>query len=102
MTHSSAPGLLPHRGTTRHALVLEQRVGDEVRALGDLADLKILGLPDIVANLASAALIARLGFERIAVQPLGYEMSDGALVDGIGYAMTDPSALPPLQVSWNT
>ena len=51
-------------------------------------------------NEASARLIARLGFTLVSRMPLGSEMPDGAFVDGVGYAMTDAAALPPLEVRW--
>ena len=79
-----------------------EAVGAITRYAFEALDVRFVTVGHAAANLASAALIARLGFERVAVQPLGYEMADGALVDGIGYAMTDPSALPPLEVSWGT
>ena len=51
-------------------------------------------------NAASARLIASLGFEPIARQPLGHEMPDGTLVDGLGYVLSGPDRLPDLAVSW--
>ena len=53
-------------------------------------------------NEASARLIARLGFTPVSRMPLGSEMPDGAFVDGVGHAMSDPTALPPLEVRWGS
>ena len=53
-----------------------------------------------VPNRASAALIARLGFAPVSRMPRGAEMPGELFVDGLGYAMTDPAPLPPLDVRW--
>ena len=50
-------------------------------------------------NEASERLAQKLGFRKIAHQPLGCELPDGLLVDGIAYAIEDISVLPPLNVS---
>ena len=79
-----------------------EAVGATTRYAFEALDARLVTVGHAAPNRASAALIARLGFERTAVQPLGHEMPDGTLVDGIGYAMTDPACLPPLAVSWET
>ena len=63
-------------------------------------DARVVSVGHAAPNVASAALIAKLGFERVGVQPLGYEMVDGQLVDGVAYAATNPTALPALEVNW--
>ena len=77
-----------------------EAVGAATRYAFDALDARLVTVGHAAPNRASAALIARLGFERVALQPLSHEMPDGTLVDGIGYAMTDPAALPPLEVAW--
>lgn len=79
-----------------------EAVGAITRYAFEALDARVVTVGHAAPNAASAALIVRLGFERIALQPSGYQMPDGTLVDGIGYAMSDPSALPALDVSWGT
>ena len=77
-----------------------EAVGAVTRFAFEALDARLVTVGHAAPNAASANLIRTLGFERITVLPLGCEMPDGTLVDGIGYAMTDPSALPPLRASW--
>ena len=51
-------------------------------------------------NVASAGLIAKLGFAPAARIPLGDAMPDGTRVDHRVFALSDPSKLPDLAVSW--
>ena len=51
-------------------------------------------------NRASANLVAKLGFEQIARPPLSYRMPDKTRVDERVFALSDPSRLPALVVSW--
>lgn len=51
-------------------------------------------------NRASANLVGKLGFEQIDRLPLGYRMPDKTRVDERVFALSDPSRLPALVVSW--
>ena len=88
------------RATLRRRGHAAEAVGAVTRFAFEALDARLVTVGHAAPNVASASLIRRLGFERTTVLPLGCEMPDGALVDGIGYAMTDPSALPPLRTSW--
>ena len=87
-------------GDGGHAVDAVEAVGAVTRFAFEALDARLVTVGHAAPNAASANLIRTLGFERITVLPLGCEMPDGTLVDGIGYAMTDPSALPPLRASW--
>ena len=63
-------------------------------------DARLVTTGHAAPNTASAGLARMLGFRQIACQPLGYEMPDGLLVDGIAYAIEDIAVLPPLKVAW--
>jgi RimJ/RimL family protein N-acetyltransferase len=77
-----------------------EAVGAITRYAFGALDARMVTVGHAESNAASAALIARLGFELTARQPLGYEMPDGTLVDGLAYAMRDPVQLPKLAVRW--
>lgn len=84
---------------TGHGIGTEA-VGAITRYAFDALDARLVTVGHAEGNAASAALIARLGFEQTARQPLGCEMPDGMLVDGLAYAMRDPVRLPKLNVRW--
>ena len=63
-------------------------------------DARLVTTGHAAPNIASARLAQKLGFRMIARQPLGYEMPDGLLVDGIAYAIEDVTLLPDLDVCW--
>ena len=77
-----------------------EAVGAITRYAFDALDARMVTVGHAEGNAGSAALIAQLGFEPIARQPLGYEMPNGTLVDGLAYAMRDPGRLPKLAVRW--
>lgn len=77
-----------------------EAVGAITRYAFGALDARVVTVGHAEGNDRSAALIARLGFEPTARQPLGYEMPDGMLVDGLAYAMCDPVRLPKLAVRW--
>lgn len=71
-----------------------------IRTAFKVLDARFVTTGHAAPNEASARLAQKLGFRQIAHQPLGCELPDGLLVDGISYAIEDISVLPPLHVSW--
>ena len=72
-----------------------------IRTAFKLLDARFVTTGHAAPNEASARLAQKLGFRKIAHQPLGCELPDGLLVDGVAYAIDDISALSPLNVSWS-
>lgn len=77
-----------------------EAVNAMIRAVFKVWDARLVTTGHAAPNAASARLAQKLGFRQIAQQPLGCEMPDGLLVDGIAYAIEDVAVLPPLKVSW--
>lgn len=77
-----------------------EAVGAVMRYAFEALEARRVTVGHAAPNAASARLIASLGFARVSRMPLGSEMPDGSFVDGVGYAMTDAAALPPLDVRW--
>ena len=51
-------------------------------------------------NLASQAIIRKLGFEHECTKRNALVLSDGSIVDEHRYVLLSPGPLPPLEVSW--
>lgn len=78
-----------------------EAVNAMIRAAFELWDARLATTGHAAPNAASARLAQKLGFRQIARQPLGCEMPNGLLVDGIAYAIEDVAVLPPLKASWS-
>ncbi len=78
-----------------------EAVNAMIRTAFKLLDARFVTTGHAAPNEASARLAQKLGFRKIAHQPLGCELPDGLLVDGVAYAIDDISALSPLNVSWS-
>ncbi|WP_111560180.1 GNAT family N-acetyltransferase [Paracoccus sediminilitoris] len=77
-----------------------EAVNAMIRTAFEVLDARLVTTGHAVPNTASARLAQKLGFRKIAHQPLGCELPDGLLVDGIAYAIEDIAVLPPLEISW--
>ena len=77
-----------------------EAVNAMIRTAFKVLDARFVTTGHAAPNTASARLAQKLGFRQIAQQPLGCELPDGLLVDGIAYAIEDIAVLPPLNVSW--
>ncbi|WP_108500838.1 GNAT family N-acetyltransferase [Paracoccus indicus] len=77
-----------------------EAVNAMIRISFEVWDARLVTTGHAAPNTASARLAQKLGFRKIAHQPLGCELPDGLLVDGIAYAIENVSVLPPLKVSW--
>lgn len=77
-----------------------EAVNAMIRVTFKALDARLVTTGHALPNAASARLAQKLGFRQIAQQPLGCEMPDGLLVDGIAYAIGDVAVLPSLTVSW--
>jgi len=51
-------------------------------------------------NLASQAIIQKLGFEHECTRRRGHVLPDGSIVDDYRYVLLSPDLLPPLEVTW--
>lgn len=76
-----------------------EAVNAMIRTAFKALDARFVTTGHAAPNTASARLAQKLGFRQIAHQPLGCELPDGLLVDGIAYAIEDIAVLPPLNVS---
>ncbi|TJZ84865.1 GNAT family N-acetyltransferase [Paracoccus hibiscisoli] len=70
-----------------------------IRTAFKVLDARFVTTGHAAPNTASARLAQKLGFRQIAQQPLGCELPDGLLVDGIAYAIENIAVLQ-LKVSW--
>lgn len=66
----------------------------------DVLEARRVEISHAEGNLASRAIIRKLGFEHECTKRLAHVLPDGSLVDDERYVLLSPNSLPHLEVAW--